>query len=206
MSLPVHPGKKNDIHALILRTGYILRTLRDSLHQLGLDKTIAEVAGSIPDARARLGYVVTLTRDAADGVLNSVEQAQPGQALLAEGAASLSLRWDAWFESPGDNAQARALAMDTRDWLATVAPVAGATRQHLHAIMMAQGFQDLTGQIMQRMMVVLNGVEQQLVQVLRDNAPEKDCTGRSATPVSVLTADKPASQDDVDDLLANLGL
>lgn len=94
----------------------------------------------------------------------------------------------------------------TRDWLDTVAPVAGATRQHLHAIMMAQGFQDLTGQIVQRMMGVLNEVEQQLIQVLRDNAPEEDHPGRSAPSASALTADKRASQDDVDDLLASLGL
>ncbi|MBK0018881.1 protein phosphatase CheZ [Kosakonia sp. S42] len=49
--------------------------------------------------------------------------------------------------------------MDTRDWLASVAPVAGATRQHLHAIMMAQEFQDLMGQVVQHMMIVLNEVQ-----------------------------------------------
>ncbi|MBK0018882.1 protein phosphatase CheZ [Kosakonia sp. S42] len=57
----------------------LLHKLRDNLYQLGLDKTIAEVAGSIPDAHDRLGYVVTLTRDAVGCVLNSVERRNPGR-------------------------------------------------------------------------------------------------------------------------------
>lgn len=206
MSLPDFQGKDPDIRALTVRTGAILRTLRDSLQQLGLDKTIAEVAGSIPDARDRLGYVVKLTREAADGVLNSVEIAQPVQTQLAEDAEKLTLRWNAWAVSAQEDNSTRELAAATQTWLANIPDVTNDTRQQLHVIMMAQGFQDLTGQIVQRMVSVLNDVEQQLIQVLRDSSPGHSSTGNSSSATSPTVTDKASSQNDVDDLLASLGL
>lgn len=205
MSVTTFSGRDDDVHAIIARTAAILRMLRNSLRALGFDQVIAEVAGTIPDARARLGYVVTLTTEAATGVLNSVELSQPCQARLEEEAGRLASRWNGWFSLPGGNTQALALATDTRSWLASVPLITGITRQQLHTIMMAQGFQDLTGQVVQRMMWVLDEVEQQLVQVLRDSAPIS--TERCPAPLSpALAGGRPASQDDVDDLLASLGL
>ncbi|ORM63968.1 protein phosphatase CheZ [Pantoea rodasii] len=201
MTSPDINGEGTDIRALTLRTGAILRSLRDSLQQLGLDKTIAEVAGSIPEARDRLGYVVNMTREAAEGVLTSVELTQPLQYGLADDAEKLTSRWNAWEENPQGVKASLKLATDTQDWLATIPSIAGSTRHQLHAIMMAQGFQDLTGQIVQRMVSVLNDVEGQLIKVLRDNTPDHISHLSSSQ-----TKDKAASQDDVDDLLASLGL
>ena len=201
MTSPDINGEGTDIRALTLRTGAILRYLRDSLQQLGLDKTIAEVAGSIPEARDRLGYVVNMTREAAEGVLTSVELTQPLQCGLADDAEKLTSRWNAWEENPQGVKASLKLATDTQDWLATIPFIAGSTRHQLHAIMMAQGFQDLTGQIVQRMVSVLNDVEGQLIKVLRDNTPDHISHLSSSQ-----TKDKAASQDDVDDLLASLGL
>lgn len=206
MSLPDIHGKDSDIRALTVRTGAILRTLRDSLQQLGLDKTIADVAGSIPDARDRLGYVVKLTREAADGVLNSVEMAQPVQSQLTEDAEKLTLRWNAWAASIRKDNYTRELAAETQAWLTSIPQVTYDTRQQLHAIMMAQGFQDITGQIVQRMVSVLNDVEQQLIQVLRDSSHGHVSTGNTSSASAQASQDKASSQDDVDDLLASLGL
>ncbi|MDH2067094.1 protein phosphatase CheZ [Pantoea sp. GD03673] len=194
---------KQDITEITARAGSILRTLRDSLQQLGLDKTIAEVAGSIPNARERLGYVVTLTREAAEGVINSVEITQPLQTQLAEKAEQLTQRWEA-SSSAKDSSQA--LAEETRAWLDDVPRITGLTQQQLHAIMMAQGFQDLTGQIVQAMMAVLNQAEQQLIQVLRDNSGAQGTSERTAPSKPASSSEAPASQDDVDDLLASLGM
>ncbi|WP_313653240.1 protein phosphatase CheZ [Pantoea sp.] len=206
MPLPDTHSEQQQISEITARTGAILRTLHDSLQQLGLDKTIAEVAGSIPDARERLGYVVTLTREAADGVINSVEATQPMQTLLADNAEQLTQRWETNASQPLNSDQAQALAADTRAWLDDVPRITGRTQQQLHAIMMAQGFQDLTGQIVQRMMAVLNQCEQQLIQIIRDKSASATTSERAAPPQSPAPAEQAASQDDVDDLLASLGI
>ncbi|WP_312630790.1 protein phosphatase CheZ [Pantoea piersonii] len=206
MSVPEINDEKKEILELTVRTGSILRSLRDSLQQLGLDKTIADVAGSIPDARERLGYVVTLTREAADGVINSVEMAQPLQTLLSEQASQLMLRWDATSGNTVSDTPTLELAADTLAWLDRVPLSTALTNQQLHAIMMTQGFQDLTGQIVQRMMGVLNQVEQQLIQVLCDRSAGTGINERNAPSHSPSSPEKPANQDDVDDLLASLGI
>lgn len=103
-------SKHQEIGEITARAGFILRQLRDSLQQLGLDKTIADVAGSIPNARERLGYVVTMTREAAEGVINSVEITQPLQTDLGEKAEKLSQRWDATSGTPLEKEQTQALA------------------------------------------------------------------------------------------------
>lgn len=206
MSLPDTHSEQQDIREITVRTGSILRTLRDSLQQLGLDKTIADVAGSIPDARERLSYVVTLTREAANGAINSVEMTQPMQTLLAEKAKHLSERWKAASSHQPAEGETRELAADTLAWLHDVPEITSLTRQQLHAIMMAQGFQDLTGQIVQKMMEVLNQAEQQLIQVLRDSSAGSGTGERNAPAHCSSAAEKAASQDDVDDLLASLGI
>lgn len=206
MSPPDTHSKHQEIGEITARAGYILRQLRDSLQQLGLDKTIADVAGSIPNARERLGYVVTMTHDAAEGVINSVEMTQPLQTELGEKAEKLTQRWDATSGSPLDKEQTQALASDTLALLNDVPRVTGLTQQQLHAIMMSQGFQDLTGQIVQAMMAVLNQAEQQLIQVIRDNAGSHVTADRTAPSKPASPSETPASQDDVDDLLASLGM
>jgi len=162
------------------------------------------VAGSIPNARERLGYVVTMTREAAEGVINSVEITQPLQTELGEKAEKLTQRWDAASGNPSDKEQAQALAVDTAALLDEVPRITGLTQQQLHAIMMSQGFQDLTGQIVQAMMAVLNQAEQQLIQVIRDNTGSHGTASAPSKPAS--PSETPASQDDVDDLLASLGM
>lgn len=203
---PENSRNENDIHILTVRSCEILRNLRNSLRQLGLDKAIEELAGDIPGARERLGHVVTLTQEAADSVLLNVETAMPGQERLSKDADSLKLRWNALSEGPEDKNLAYELATETRAWLINVRQVSSETSQQLHAIMMAQGFQDVTGQIVQHMVGILNQVEQQLIQLLRDTSPGIVSPGHSEKLSSTPSSTLPASQDDVDDLLASLGL
>ncbi|KTS28075.1 protein phosphatase CheZ [Pantoea stewartii] len=197
----------DDTRTLIIRAGFMLRNLRNSLRELGYDQTLSEVAGGIPDARARLGYVVTMTENAASEVLGCVELTQPAQTTLQDTAESLLARWNSTAITPENEGAARALAEETRTWLGTVPQLTGFTRQQLQAVMMAQGFQDLTGQIIQRMTKMLNELEVHLVQVLRDNVHAQPVAKVASPPAAAQPSESPsASQDDVDDLLASLGL
>lgn len=195
---------------LLQRIALMTRMLRESMRELGLDEAIKEAAEAIPDARDRLGYVARMTEQAANRVLNAVEEIQPLQEGMLAGTESLRQRWDDWFSQPCGLEQARSLVDDTRHHLADSATKIQTSQQSLLDIMMAQDFQDLTGQVIMRMLGVISAIETELVQVLIENAPKEKreepgslLNGPQLTPEN--KPDVVTSQDQVDDLLASLG-
>ncbi|GAB3391068.1 protein phosphatase CheZ [Azotobacter armeniacus] len=209
---------------LIQRIGQLTRMLRDSMRELGLDKEIEKAAQAIPDARDRLGYIAAMTEQAADRALNAVDRAQPIQDELAKGARELDERWQAWFADPLELDQAKALVTDTRAYLAEVPRQTQATQSQLLEILMAQDFQDLTGQVIKKMMEVIQEIEHQLLQVLIDSVPdgnEQTVLKRLAEAewepvddhrkllngpqIKPTPGDAVVNQDQVDDLLDQLG-
>ncbi|SEL75466.1 chemotaxis phosphatase, CheZ [Halomonas daqiaonensis] len=157
---------------LVQRIGQLTRMLRESMRELGLDKEIEKAAEAIPDARDRLNYVATMTEQAAERSLNAIDRAQPLQDDLSTRAEALDKRWAEWFAEPQELDEARDLVQDTRGYLADVPKRTQATNQELLEIMMAQDFQDLTGQVIKKMMDVIREIEYQLVQVLIDAVPQ----------------------------------
>ena len=157
---------------LMQRIGQLTRMLRESMRELGLDKEVEKAAEAIPDARARLNYVAAMTEQAADRVLNAVDRAQPLQDQLESRAETLDRQWQDWFENPVELDDARELVKDTRAFIGTVPGVARETGRELLEITMAQDFQDLTGQVLKKMMDVIREVERQLLQVLLESVPE----------------------------------
>ena len=188
------------------------RLLRDSMANLGLDRAIMDVAEAIPDARDRLRYVVGKTSQAADRALTCVEIARPLQDELSDKANGLTVRWDAWFENPIELPMARELVADTREFLSDTPKIASKTNEQLMEIMMAQDFQDLTGQVIQNMMKLIESVENELIQVLVENMPgtpspfdEKPDNLKNGPQINQSGAGIVATQDQVDDLLETLG-
>ncbi len=55
-----------------------------------------------------------------------------------------------WFEAPKELDDAKALVKETRTYLSDVPQITAATNKELLDIMMAQDFQDLTGQVIKR--------------------------------------------------------
>ncbi|EON18313.1 chemotaxis regulator, protein phosphatase for CheY (plasmid) [Cupriavidus taiwanensis] len=208
------PTLSNDsAEQLILRIGNLTRMLRDNMRELGLDKEIERAAQAIPDARDRLNYIAAMTEQAAERTLNAVELAQPIQSDIEQQAETLDKRWAAWFEKPVELADARSLVLDTRAFLSEVPGQARATNSHLLDIMMAQDFQDLTGQVIKKMMDMIRTLEQELLQVLIDNVPserrvEVQAPSTLMNGPQVNPEGKPdvvSDQAQVDDLLASLG-
>jgi chemotaxis protein CheZ len=200
----------NTAEELLSRIGQLTRQLREGLRELGLDKQVAKAAQAIPDARDRLSYVAATTERAAHRALNAIDVAQPLQEALASDAKGLSKRWDLWFENPIELDHARELVLDTRSYLNEVPERAGAINSQLMEILMAQDFQDLTGQVIKKMMEVVNDVETQLLQVLIDNsAPEKRQEAahslQNGPQVKPGNPDAVTDQAQVDDLLESLG-
>jgi chemotaxis protein CheZ len=84
-----------------------------------------------------------------------------------------------------------------------------ATNAYLTEIMMAQDFQDLTGQVIKKIIEVTQQMEQQLVTLLIENAPPsvKIDSGLLNGPVinGQGRSDVVTNQKQVDDLLESLG-
>lgn len=140
---------------LIQRIAHLTRTLRVSMRELGLDEAIKDAAHAIPDARDRLHYVAQMTEQAANRVLNAAEQIQPWQDSMQRDAKALDARWQDWFDHPVELDQARELVDDTRAFLKNVPEKTQSSQNNLMEIIMAQDFQDLTGQVIMKMLGVI---------------------------------------------------
>lgn len=203
---------KENFQSIFSRIGHLTRLLRDSMTDLGLDRAIMDAAEAIPDARDRLNYIVSKTSQAADRALNCVEIARPLQDELNEKALALTSRWDEWFDKPVEMPVAKELVKDTRAFLTQAPIIASQTNEQLMEIMMAQDFQDLTGQVIQRMMKLIEALEKELIQVLVENMPEANNTTtekpnelKNGPQIDQSKVGIVASQDQVDDLLESLG-
>ena len=201
----IAPGK------MINHIGHMARTLHEALRELGLNKEIEKATSSIPDARDRLNYVATLTHQAAERVLNATEAAQPVVEKMEVEAQRLSRQWELLFEKKLDVEKFKSLVTQTHAFLYDVPKQTKVTKAYLTEIMMAQDFQDLTGQVIKKIITLTQAMEQQLLTLLVENAsPSVKAelhTGLLNGPVinAQGRTDVVTSQDQVDDLLESLG-
>jgi len=200
---------------LFKRIGHLTRTLHDALHALGYQESLTDARDNLPDARDRLEYIARLTGDAAEKVLNSVDNARNLQDTMAERSLALRKRWAAVsaYAAKGERTTPAGAALidETSAFLATLDEQASQTNAILTEIMMAQDFHDLTGQVIRKVVTLATTLEEQLVRILIDATPGEQ-RKKIAAPVldgPVVNPEKRtdvvADQAGVDDLLASLG-
>lgn len=208
------PAEDGHEGGMFERLGGIVRLLHDSLRELGYDKALTEASSQIVDAQDRLEYVATLTEQAANKVLNTLDEGMPAQDLLQKQAKDMEARWSDLFDGKLSLDEFKALAGDSRQFAVVVNQATEAERARLLEIMMAQDFQDITGQLIKKVVKITQTVESELAQLLRDNAPPdiKEKLAKKeqpAAPVQLMQGpsvpDTALNQDNVDDLLADLG-
>lgn len=194
------------------RLGGIVRMLHDSLRQLGYDRSLSDVASQITDAQGRLEHVASLTEQAANKVLNTIDTCMPEQEILSKQAQAMEGRWAMLFDGKLSIEEFKALAGDSKQFASTVMQASEAEKARLLDIMMAQDFQDITGQLIKKIVAITSTAEHELAQLLRDNAPPEvkaamaSGEGKAEDLMSGPAAPGAAmAQDDVDSLLADLG-
>ena len=193
------------------RIGHMARQLHDSLHELGYDKMLEDTAKKIPDATQRLTYIAQMTEQAASRVLNATDIAKPLQDELLAKSEAMAARWDKMFANQLSVDEFKALAADSRAFFQAAPVKIKTTNAQLTEIMMAQDFQDLTGQVIKKVVEMVQGLEGQLLNVLIEVMPEER---KAAAPEGLMNgpvinaagrADIVTSQSQVDELLESLG-
>jgi chemotaxis protein CheZ len=190
--------------------GALTRQLHDSLNGLGLAEKVKDWAGELPDAKSRLSYIARLTGEAAEKVLNQVDQAKAQHDHIA----SETRRIGALIVKDPVAAVAKGHVMN---FVNDMELASKKVDEHLTEIMMAQDFHDLTGQVIAKVVNLAATIEEQLVLLLIQTAPPDAAVKTPATHVPYVPAlDGPAvspqgnpdvvsDQSEVDDLLASLG-
>jgi chemotaxis protein CheZ len=196
-------GELHSARELSLRTGLakLSQSLADALSSFQLDSRIAALAGhEIPDARMRLDHVLKMTEEAAHKTLDLIEQTAPLAEATARDARTLAETLDNRSHS------------DIRLFLGEVQGSADKVRANLTEVMLAQGFQDLTGQILHGIRKLIGEVESVLDELAQisgvplERVAKLNSTDPAGPAVPGVTVNAVSSQNDVDDLIAGLGI
>ncbi|ALN18888.1 protein phosphatase CheZ [Ectopseudomonas mendocina] len=208
--------------------GKLTRELHNAIVNFQLDPRMphAQELSQIADATERLNYVVTMTEKAANRTMDLVEQSAPLVNDLSDEAQSLSVEWGRFMRREIGADGFRELAKRVELFLARSERDGAKLSGHLNDILLAQDYQDLTGQVIKRVTQLVTEVESNLLKlmlmasqvdrfagiqhnhdVLRAEQEKLKEPSRGEGPQ--IHADKrddvASSQDDVDDLLSSLG-
>ncbi len=203
----------NQDHELYNEVGRLTRKVYEAVKELALDEKLAEDASELPRAQGDISYIVSTAESSATSTINAVEEVLPKLEASQETNKRLEADIDRFLakemplsEFNGFIKELKAHTIESREMSQDVS-------RQMNEILMAQGFQDLTGQVANRVSEVLRTVEGNLLELIKiygtevQLETEKGCplelTGPSTNPESddmVVNG-----QDDVDDLLSSLG-
>ena len=184
--------------------GTITRVLHDTMQQLGVMSKLQQATDGLPDARSRLTYITNKTAEAANKVLNSVDQAKAKHAEITTATRGMAA---ALMADPVKAVASGSVMNFVKDVEVRTAEI----DKHLTDIMMAQDFHDLTGQVVAKVVTLANDLEDSLVKLLVSVMPPEQRGKPDPTmlqgPVvnSGGRTDVMSDQGEVDDLLASLG-
>jgi len=211
---------KPNATAIFAQLGQLTRQLHTSLQEFELDPRLSALAEKeIPDAKDRLNYVIEMTDKAANRTMDAVESCLPLSDKIVEKMQEIKPAWGALMTRQLDIGQFKTLCHQLDAIIKDSELDADKLRQSLTEILMAQDFQDLTGQMIRKVIKLVQEVEDRLVDILtvfggvaeptsavsqlenieRNNEAEGPIINKE------LRTDVVNNQDDVDDLLSSLG-
>ncbi|CAH0648254.1 MULTISPECIES: protein phosphatase CheZ [Pseudomonas] len=224
----IHELNQTRDRGLYQEVGKLTRELHSAIVSFQIDPTMpqAEEVSQITDATERLSYVVKLTEGAANRTMDLVEASTPVLNDLASEAKALSTDWQRFMRREVAAEEFRDLVKRVDSFLTHSAEGNRKVAGHLNDILLAQDYQDLTGQVIKRVTNLVTEVESNLLKLvlmasqvdrfagiqhdhdqLRAEKDREKHPTRGEGPQ--IHADKRedvvSGQDDVDDLLSSLG-
>ena len=209
--------------SLFQELGKLTRELHETFKTFRSDSRINELAESdIPDARERLHYVVKMTQQAADTTMTQIENAIPLCENISTGTSELLFSWERFTKRQMEVDEFRQLSKTLKGFLLTANNDSKALMSNLNEVLMAQSYQDITGQIIYKVIQLVEDVERNLVNLVKLSSehmgldlisePETEQKKKDKSsldgPIVPGLADKSetlSGQDEVDDLLSSLG-
>lgn len=217
-------SKLQDSMELFAEVGKLTRQLHDSLNTFNIDSRIVDLANEdIPDAQSRLNYVIETTEQAANRTMDAVESSMPIAEKFNTGISSILPEWKKLMSRQLELGEFKSLCHELDDFLENSSQDSKKLNDLLTEVLMAQGYQDLTGQVIRRVIQLVKEVEDSLVNMLtvfgepeaaikkvedEHAAKKKKADGGEAEGPIIDAAERDDvvhGQDDVDDLLSSLG-
>jgi chemotaxis protein CheZ len=211
-------------HMLFQELGKLTREFHEALNSFRLDTRVTQLAQeNIPDAKQRLNYVIVMTEQAATRTLNAVEESLPICDKLSTQSIALREEWLRFTQRTLSASEFRHLSHDLSSYLADTPKNLEHIKENLSDVLMAQDYQDITGQILQRVIRLVNEMEEHLVRLVKGSSSspytqetttpqvqEGESTAEMAVGPYVPGTDTAQeevihNQDDVDALLSSLG-
>jgi chemotaxis protein CheZ len=195
------------------RIGRLTRELHDSFASFCEDTRVSAIAHEeMPNARERLRHVIALTQESAEKTLTAVEECVPLAHGIGERAQTLSERWTKFRERRLSLDEFRTLSAELETFLTSTRNDADNLHAGLSDVLMAQEFQDLTGQMIQRVITLVGEVEEKLISIIdlsaepaREAAQSDSGTMEGPIVPGIKSAGVVNGQDEVDELLSSLG-
>jgi chemotaxis protein CheZ len=188
-------------------------TAQSALARFSAEARLDKLAGhEVPDARKRLTHVVKLTDEAAHKTMDLVDSCGP---IVDEAARGAALLLEAWDSSRRDVAIAHLWPERAAMYIERTRADAEVLRGNLTALLMAQGYQDITGQIIRSVISLVDELEKELGKLVRiaeggevtslvRSLPAQVSWERGLGPqvAGLESADAVSGQDDIDALLS----
>ncbi|MFT6778094.1 MAG: chemotaxis protein CheZ [Paraglaciecola sp.] len=210
---------------LFAEVGKLTRQLHDSLNNFQLDPRIVDMANEdIPDAQTRLTYVIEATEEAANKTMDLVDSCMPIAEKLHDGIANVMPEWNKLIARDLQLGEFNRLVKKVDGFLKNGNGESAKLTGLLTEVLLTQGYQDLTGQVIRRVIDLVKEVEDNLVYMLtmfggiepKDGVEVIDNPNKSGNEADKMKAEGPildansredvaSDQDDVDDLLSSLG-
>lgn len=203
----MNTDKKNDVlsDVRVEKIGRATARLHRILKELGHTRSLEKSAATMPDARERLSFIDQSMHEASERTISAVEASTPLTSRTRVTCQDLSMRLSDTNFSEHDG-----LIEETISKLGEIAAAQEVVHHNLMQIMEAQEFRDVAGQMVNRIVDAAVEIENILLDILKEYAPD---TKDSLISTEGLTAGPGISgggsvngQDEVDDLLASLGL
>ena len=221
MTLINELGEVRD-QSLYREVGRLTRSLHEAIRNFQIQPQNAEqqeALSKMSDASDRLQYVVEMTSNAANRTMDLVEVAMPRASAMCEEAKSLRDDWQRLRRREMEPAEFRELYGRIDRFFESLSDDAEKMYTDLSEILLAQDFQDLTGQVIQKVTALVKDVEENLLSLVVmashvdqltgtvHEMKEKEASIKGEGPQmrAAERSDVVSGQDDVDDLLSSLG-
>ncbi len=212
--------------SLYQQLGKLTRDLHETIANFSQACPVEDFANvEMQDARERLHFVISKTQQAADLTMTQIESSIPICNEIVTVTDDLAQSWNKLCKKEMKADEFRKLSKSIKVFLATANKDGETLKNNLNEVLLAQDFQDITGQVIYKVIKLIEDVEAGLVNLIKlasEHLSVARCSNETEQKALDQSKDKAgldgpivpgvnnmnesvSGQDEVDDLLSSLG-